>query len=64
KVYLLRQEISQFMGGSEERPVSKAKIKGVVSSKHSSIESKPELAPKRENQGVQIWEGITTQFGQ
>ncbi|GAH60285.1 unnamed protein product, partial [marine sediment metagenome] len=29
-----------------------------------SIESKPELAPKRENQGVQIWEGITTQFGQ
>ena len=48
----------QFMAGSEESPVSTAKIWGVKSSKHSSMESKPDLEPSTENQGVQMWAGI------
>ncbi len=45
------------MGGSEERPVSMAKISGVRSSKHSSSESNPDSDPKMANQGVQAWAG-------
>ena len=59
-----RADRRQFMGGSEDSPVSRAKIMGVISSKHSSMASKPELAPNSENQGVQMWEGMTTQRGQ
>src|SRR5665647_1080008 len=58
-----RAESCQFIGGSDDRPVSRAKIDGVISSKHSSIASKPELAPKSENQGVQMCEGMTTARG-
>ena len=48
----------QFIKGSEERPVSTANMFEERSSKHSSIASKPDLEPNRENQGVQIWAGI------
>ena len=44
--------------GSEESPVSTANISLVRSSKHSSRLSNPDLEPKRENHGVQIWAGI------
>src|SRR3989339_224212 len=47
------------MAGSEESPVSTAIISWLTSPKHSAIESNPEFAPKRENQGVQICAGIT-----
>ena len=50
----------QFIPGSEERPVSRAKISLEYSSKHSSIASKPDFDPNRENHGVQIWPGTTT----
>ena len=49
------------MGGSEERPVSTAKMCGVRSAKHSSTESKPDLEPRIENHGVQMWAGIRWQ---
>ena len=39
-------------------------MNGVISSKHSSIASNPELAPKSENHGVQMCEGMTVQRGQ
>jgi hypothetical protein len=58
-----RAESRRFMGGSEDRPVSRAKIDGVISSKHSSMASNPEFAPKSENQGVQMCEGMTTARG-
>ena len=51
-------ETRQFMGGSDDSPVSTAKMFGVRSSKHSSRESKPDLEPRTENQGVQMWAGI------
>ena len=41
-------ESLQFIGGSEDRPVSNAWIWGVKSSKHSSIVSNPEKAPNSE----------------
>jgi len=46
------------MGGSDDSPVSTANIWGVRSSKHSSMVSKPDLEPNRENHGVQMWAGI------
>ena len=51
----------QFIGGSDDSPVSRAKICGVRSPKHSSTESKPDLEPSIENQGVQMWAGIRWQ---
>ena len=54
----------QFMGGSEERPVSTAWISPARSSKHSSIVSKPEKAPKRAKWGVQMWAGMNSASGQ
>ena len=57
-------EIRQFIGGSEERPVSSAWICGVKSPKHASIVSKPEYAPNREKCGVQICAGIKIARGQ
>ena len=50
------------MGGSEDRPVSRAWMWPVRSWKHSSRSSKPDLDPKRENQGVQIWAGMRKAF--
>ena len=51
-------ESRQFIGGSEERPVSTAWIYGVISPKHASTVSKPENAPNIEKCGVQICAGI------
>ena len=51
------QFLRQFMGGSEESPVSTAWMYGVISSKHSSTVSNPENAPNREKWGVQICAG-------
>ena len=48
----------QFIGGSDDSPVSSATICLLYSPKHSSIESKPDLDPKTENQGVHICAGI------
>ena len=62
--YPSRAESRQFMGGSEERPVSRAWTCPVRSPKQSSILSKPENAPKREKWGVQMWAGIKTASGQ
>ena len=42
------------MGGSDERPVSTAKICSDNFPKHSSMESNPDFEPSIENQGVQI----------
>ena len=50
---LSRAERRQFIGGSDERPVSMAWMWGVSSSKHSSMVSKPEFEPKTEKCGVQ-----------
>lgn len=41
-VYPSSAERRQFIGGSEDRPVSNAWIWGVKSSKHSRMSSKPE----------------------
>ncbi|MDH3872864.1 MAG: hypothetical protein OET07_01795 [Desulfobacteraceae bacterium] len=57
-VRLSSADTRQFIAGSDERPVSIANIKGVRSSKHSSIESKPDFEPNSENHGVQMWAGI------
>ena len=38
-------------------------MKGVISSKHSSMASNPEFAPNRENQGVQMWAGNDRALG-
>ena len=54
----------QFMGGSEDRPVSKAWMCGVRSPKHSSMVSNPENAPNTEKWGVQIWAGMSSASGQ
>ena len=54
----------QFMGGSEESPVSTAWMWGVKSPKHSSRVSNPEKAPNREKWGVQMWAGRNTAWGQ
>ena len=51
------------MAGSDERPVSSAVMYSVISSKHSSMLSKPELDPKRAKCGVQTWAGINMQSG-
>ncbi len=48
------------MGGSDESPVSTAKMFSVRSSKHSSNVSYPLFAPSTENHGVHIWAGIRT----
>ncbi len=53
----------QFIGGSEESPVSAAKTCSDRSRKHSSSESKPDLEPSIENQGVQTWAGIRKESG-
>src|SRR3989304_8448839 len=53
-------ESRQFIFGSEERPVSMAKICDVNSSKHSSSESNPDIEPNTENHGVQACAGIIT----
>ena len=59
-----RADILQFIGGSEDKPVSREWLYGVMSSKHSSMLSKPEYAPNSEKCGVQIWAGINTASGQ
>ena len=59
-----RADSRQFMGGSEERPVSTAWIMGARSPKHSSTVSKPEKAPNMEKWGVQMWAGTKTASGQ
>ncbi len=51
------------MGGSEESPVSSAKISLVRSPKHSSTVSKPDLEPSMENHGVQICAGMSARRG-
>ena len=61
--YPSRAESRQFMGGSEDSPVSRAWMWGVRSPKQSPMASKPEKAPKREKWGVQIWAGIKTAWG-
>ncbi len=53
----------QFMAGSLDKPVSTAKIFGAYSSKHSSSESKPDIEPKTENQGVQQCAGTIAALG-
>ena len=55
-----RADTRQFIGGSEERPVSTAWMYPDRSPKHSSTVSKPEKAPNMEKCGVQIWAGINT----
>lgn len=57
RVMLSRSESLQFMGGSDESPVSMAWMWGVNSSKHSSRESKPDAAPNTEKCGVHAWAG-------
>lgn len=64
KKYRSSAESRQFIGGSEESPVSSAWMWGVRSSKHSSMVSKPEKAPKSEKWGVQMWAGMNTASGQ
>jgi len=54
---LSRSSTRQFMGGSEDNPVSTAKICSFKEPKHSSMESNPDFDPNMENQGVQIWAG-------
>src|SRR3990172_5568365 len=54
-------DIHQFMAGSEDNPVSIAYILGESSSKHSSMESKPETLPYKEKCGVQAWAGMIKQ---
>src|SRR3989338_4992629 len=61
--YLSSMETRQFMAGSLDKPVSRAKIYFEYSSKHSSIVLKPDLEPKTENHGVQICAGTKKQFG-
>src|SRR3989339_1603031 len=53
----------RIMAGSEDNPVSKAKTWLLKSSKQSSKRSKPDLEPKRLNQGVQIWAGTKNPVG-
>src|SRR3989338_8494575 len=53
----------QFISGSEERPVSKAKTCFVISPKHSSMESKPDLLPKIPKYGVHAWAGTKSASG-
>ena len=52
-----RSLMRQFIGGSEDNPVSTAKICFFNDPKHSSIESKPDFDPNMENHGVQMWAG-------
>src|SRR5512145_3359552 len=47
----------QFIGGSEDRPVSTAKTSLAKSEKHSVTLSNPDLEPNIENQGVQMCAG-------
>src|SRR3989338_10484131 len=61
KVILSNLDKRQFIGGSEESPVSIEVICDANSSKHSSMLSKPDLEPKIENHGVQAWAGIIRQ---
>ena len=59
-----RSDTRQFMGGSEDRPVSTAWMWGRREPKHSSTESKPEKAPNMAKWGVQIWAGMNSASGQ
>src|SRR4030042_3581288 len=59
-----RVESRQFIGGSDESPVSIEWICGVNSSKHSDSESKPDSAPKTEKWGVHAWAGTRTASGE
>ncbi len=59
-----RAETRQFMGGSEDSPVSTAWMWGVRSPKQASRESKPENAPNTEKWGVQMWAGMNSASGQ
>ena len=63
RVYPSRAEQRWFMGGSEDSPVSRARMWPVRSPKHSSMVSKPEKAPNREKWGVQMWAGMNTASG-
>lgn len=51
------------MGGSEDRPVSMTLMCAASSPKHSSRESKPELAPNTEKCGVQVCAGMSSASG-
>ena len=57
RVRLSNSVILQFICGSDESPVSYAKMLFAWSLKHSSIESNPDFEPNIEYQGVQIWAG-------
>src|SRR3989338_8876674 len=61
--YLSSMETRQFIAGSLDKPVSKAKMCFEYSSKHSSIVLKPDFEPNTENQGVHICAGTKKQFG-
>ncbi len=52
------------MGGSEESPVSTAKIWSEREPKHSFIESNPDFDPNMENHGVHMWAGIKKAFSE
>src|SRR3989344_3173003 len=61
---LSRNGMRQFIGGSDERPVSIAKISPVKSSKHSSSAMKPDFAPNTPNHGVHTCAGTSAQSGE
>ncbi|HLD75556.1 MAG TPA: hypothetical protein VI874_00935, partial [Candidatus Norongarragalinales archaeon] len=58
KVMPSREEIRQFIAGSDDIPVSIAKMLLLLASYASFKESKPLMLPKTPNQGVQAWQGI------
>ena len=58
-----RADRRQFMAGSELKPVSTQKISRARSPKQASSESKPDLEPSRENQGVQMCAGTRNASG-
>src|SRR3989338_871360 len=57
-VYLSREEMRQFIAGSELSPVSIAWMCFAWSLKHSSTESNPDIEPKMPYQGVHACAGI------
>ena len=60
-VFPARAGTPQFISGSLDNPVSTAGTCGVISPKHSSMASNPDLEPSIPYQGVQMWAGITMQ---
>src|SRR5207249_11459307 len=54
----------EFIDGSDDSPVSSAKIWGNRSSKHASKLSNPDSEPSTAKCGVQIWAGMNSTSGQ